>query len=96
MSGQCKRCGCTEDNCLQCVLKTGLPCFWVNPERDLCSACSEGEHVGEPTRERTYEIGLTENRQHLVISRVDGAALNPVELEALFNAVRTALAATRG
>lgn len=96
MSGQCKRCGCTEDNCLQCVLKTGRPCFWVNPERDLCSACSEGEHVGEPLDCPTYEIGLTETRQHLVISRVDGEPLSPLELESLFNAVRAVLAYAHG
>lgn len=96
MSGTCKRCGCTDDDCLQCVLMTGRPCFWVNPERDLCSACSEGEHVGGPFDGPNYELGLTETRQQLVISRVDGEPLSPQELEALFNAVRTVLAATRG
>jgi chromosome partitioning protein len=34
---KCRVCGCTEDNCQQCVEKTGIPCHWV--EDDLCSAC---------------------------------------------------------
>ena len=34
---ECRVCGCTEDNCKQCVKKTGEPCHWV--EWDLCSAC---------------------------------------------------------
>lgn len=34
---KCRVCGCTDDNCEQCVQKTGEPCIWV--EEDLCSAC---------------------------------------------------------
>jgi ParB/RepB/Spo0J family partition protein len=33
----CRKCGCTDDDCEQCVKKTGGPCSWV--EKDLCSAC---------------------------------------------------------
>lgn len=33
----CRVCGCTEENCSQCVEKTGSPCYWVDTE--LCSAC---------------------------------------------------------
>jgi len=33
----CKKCGCTDDNCSQCIEKTGHPCYWVT--EDLCSAC---------------------------------------------------------
>ena len=33
----CKVCGCTDDDCSQCIAKTGEPCSWV--EDDLCSAC---------------------------------------------------------
>lgn len=33
----CRSCGCTDDNCYQCIQKTGGPCYWVEP--DLCSAC---------------------------------------------------------
>lgn len=34
---KCRVCGCTDDNCRQCVERTGHPCSWV--EDDLCSAC---------------------------------------------------------
>lgn len=33
----CKICGCTDDDCEQCIEKTGEPCEWI--EEDLCSAC---------------------------------------------------------
>lgn len=45
LAGVCRACGCTDDDCSQCVEKTGAPCFWVEP--DLCSACvSWGPTVG--------------------------------------------------
>jgi len=34
---KCRVCGCTDDDCRQCVEKTGVPCYWV--EDDLCSSC---------------------------------------------------------
>jgi len=34
---KCRVCGCTDDDCHQCIEKTGNPCHWV--EDDLCSAC---------------------------------------------------------
>lgn len=33
----CAACGCTEEDCSQCVERTGEPCYWVSP--GLCSAC---------------------------------------------------------
>lgn len=33
----CRVCGCTDDNCEQCVAKIGERCHWI--EEDLCSAC---------------------------------------------------------
>jgi hypothetical protein len=36
----CRACGCTDDDCRQCIARTGRPCSWV--EQDLCSACAEG------------------------------------------------------
>lgn len=36
----CRVCGCTDDDCTQCVEKTGEPCTWTEP--GLCSACAEG------------------------------------------------------
>lgn len=38
-TGRCRECGCTDDDCSQCVEKTGEPCYWV--ESDLCSACQD-------------------------------------------------------
>ncbi|HVU38076.1 MAG TPA: hypothetical protein VHC95_07055 [Opitutales bacterium] len=52
---RCRVCGCTEDDCRQCIAKTGQPCHWVEP--DLCSACVQdpegdaeeaAEEHGEP------------------------------------------------
>ena len=37
---RCRACGCTDDDCSQCIEKTGQPCFWV--EANLCSACVAG------------------------------------------------------
>lgn len=36
--GTCSSCGCTDDRA--CVTDDG-PCFWVDPERTLCSACED-------------------------------------------------------
>lgn len=35
----CRSCGCTDNDCRQCIARTGEPCHWVQP--DLCSACDE-------------------------------------------------------
>ncbi len=37
--GICKICGCTDNDCLQCVKKSGKPCYWVDDAHDLCSVC---------------------------------------------------------
>lgn len=34
----CKQCGCTDDDCSQCIAASGEPCYWVEPE--LCSRCA--------------------------------------------------------
>lgn len=49
---RCRVCGCTDDDCARCVLKTGEPCFWIEP--DLCSACLEEALPGE---DRIYRPG---------------------------------------
>jgi ParB/RepB/Spo0J family partition protein len=36
---KCRVCGCTDDDCSQCVATSGEPCHWV--EDDLCSACAD-------------------------------------------------------
>ena len=40
----CRVCGCTDNDCTQCVERTGHPCRWV--EEDLCSACVGREEEG--------------------------------------------------
>jgi hypothetical protein len=37
--GVCRKCGCTDADCAQCVEKTGGPCSWVDASHTLCSAC---------------------------------------------------------
>lgn len=34
----CRICGCTDDDCSQCVEAQGIPCHWAEP--DLCSRCA--------------------------------------------------------
>lgn len=34
---RCRKCGCTEDDCRQCIAAQGFPCSWV--DIDLCSRC---------------------------------------------------------
>lgn len=38
---RCRVCGCTDDNCSQCVEAIGSFCHWV--EVDLCSRCQSVE-----------------------------------------------------
>lgn len=35
---KCRECGCTDDNCAECVKVQGYPCHWH--EDDLCSRCA--------------------------------------------------------
>lgn len=37
---RCRVCDCTDDDCSQCIQRTGKPCTWAEP--DLCSACRDG------------------------------------------------------
>ena len=51
---RCRACGCTEDDCRQCVAATGEPCRWVAGEPDLCSRCAapDAAVVATPARAR--------------------------------------------
>lgn len=44
---KCRICGCTDDDCRQCIERTGKPCYWV--EGDLCSACGVYHWKIKPT-----------------------------------------------
>lgn len=35
----CRVCGCCDDDCQNCIRRTGEPCSWI--AADLCSACVE-------------------------------------------------------
>lgn len=41
--GICHVCGCTDDDCHQCIQRTGQPCAWANPEHTLCTACATAQ-----------------------------------------------------
>jgi len=36
---KCKYCGCTDEDCSQCIERTGLACYWIS--EDKCSACNQ-------------------------------------------------------
>ncbi|MFO0887566.1 MAG: hypothetical protein U0790_00305 [Isosphaeraceae bacterium] len=38
---RCRECGCTDDDCSDCIERTGEPCHWV--EANLCSACADAK-----------------------------------------------------
>ena len=37
-ANSCRSCGCVDEDCLCCVLHSGMPCWWAEP--GLCSACA--------------------------------------------------------
>jgi len=37
--GTCKYCGCTDNDCSQCIKRTGEACYWVDANHTVCSAC---------------------------------------------------------
>lgn len=45
-SRKCRVCGCTEDDCSQCIEASGEPCTWV--EYDLCSRCKNEQQQNAP------------------------------------------------
>ena len=44
----CIKCGCTDDNCNQCVEAQGHPCYWVKPGK--CSRCFDVDGREKKTR----------------------------------------------
>jgi len=51
--GICRLCGCTDEDCSECVEETGEPCTWVEP--DLCSRCAakQPEKAGKSKSKKT-------------------------------------------
>lgn len=37
--GICHFCSCIDENCSNCIEKTGQACYWVDSAHDLCSNC---------------------------------------------------------
>lgn len=37
--GRCRKCGCTESDCRQCIAKDGAPCSWADDTESLCTSC---------------------------------------------------------
>lgn len=40
---RCRICGCTEDDCRQCIAATGSPCSWDDDDPDICTRCADEE-----------------------------------------------------
>lgn len=41
---RCRVCGCTDDDCSQCIAATGIPCSWVEGEDPpICTRCAMAE-----------------------------------------------------
>jgi hypothetical protein len=54
---RCRVCGCTDEDCRQCIEKTGIACSWVAP--DLCSACAPDAFLeAKPEPETSYDRAL--------------------------------------
>lgn len=45
VEGICRVCGCTDEDCSECIERTGQPCHWVDEAHTLCSACAEADAV---------------------------------------------------
>lgn len=43
--GTCKLCGCTDNDCSQCIEATGHPCYWIDDTHELCSACDISDEM---------------------------------------------------
>lgn len=50
----CRVCGCTDDDCSQCVEKTGGPCHWI--AADLCSACRPRTRVSKEAMRQLVSV----------------------------------------
>jgi hypothetical protein len=42
---KCRVCGCTDDDCSQCIEAQGYPCSWA--EEDLCTRCEREMREGK-------------------------------------------------
>jgi ParB/RepB/Spo0J family partition protein len=80
-SGTCRICGCTEENCTQCVEKTGKPCTWVDREKTLCSACEAEAKKGDQRVKIAESISNIE--AFALVSAFGAGQLNRIDENAL-------------
>jgi ParB/RepB/Spo0J family partition protein len=54
---KCRVCGCTEDDCSQCIEASGRPCSWVKGQPNLCTRCKDEQDAAAAKQkaERTQE-----------------------------------------
>ena len=52
----CRVCGCTDNDCRQCIEKTGEPCYWV--AADLCSACIPEANEDAMDKLKTFQSAI--------------------------------------
>lgn len=76
---KCRVCGCTQEDCRQCIEKTGTPCHWV--EDNLCSACvMETQH--EPVR---YSESDLQSFKAILLDKKDAAEKELLYLRSRIN-----------
>lgn len=47
MEKKCRICGCTDDDCAECIESLGHPCAWSPTDESLCTRCEQNmEPVG--------------------------------------------------
>ena len=49
---QCRRCGCCDSDCSECIERTGLPCTWAEPH--VCSGCATPDELAAAGLEHYY------------------------------------------
>jgi len=60
---KCRVCGCTEEDCTQCVEAQGTPCYWV--DIDLCSRC-----FNEMNKDIKEKVTITINDLKAAVTRL--------------------------
>jgi PRTRC genetic system protein E len=77
---KCRVCGCTQDDCHRCVVKTGSPCYWV--EDNLCSACVNEEAdikvIDTRAAHQPEQTESPKNENDMFFQRL--AAMGPIDI----------------
>lgn len=77
----CRVCGCTDDDCRQCIEKTGEPCYWVEP--DLCSACRSPRNAGMGEAPGYWMYETSGALRPAIAAYLSGDELTPGEIAAI-------------